>query len=143
MNKIITIITGAILAMTIALTGSFAATKAYAASDYQKYVKGATFLGALHGQDQNDNELVLALYDKNGDKTAYINDGVSHVYASYKEVDSTLNGIGSVERYEFEGTLAYNFFTLNGFPCLATDDGLIYVCEYLTADEVATLMSFD
>ena len=143
MNKIITIITGAILAMTIALTGSFAATKAYAASDYQKYVKGATFLGALHGQDQNDKELVIALYDKKGEKIAYINDGISHVYTSYTETDATMDGIGAVERYAFEGTLVLNFFTQNGIPCLTTDDGLIYVCEYLTADEVATLMSFD
>ncbi|MCR5556651.1 MAG: hypothetical protein K6F75_03710 [Butyrivibrio sp.] len=54
-----------------------------------------------------------------------------------------MDGIGAVERYTFEGTLVLNFFTLDGLPFLATDDGIIYSCEYLTADEVATLMSFD
>lgn len=143
MNKILEMTIGVILAMTIALTAGFTAVKAYAAGDSQKYVKGATFLGALHGQDQNDKELVIALYDKKGEKIAYINDGISHVYTSYNETDATMDGIGAVERYTFEGTLVLNFFTLDGLPFLATDDGIIYACEYLTADEVATLMSFD
>ncbi len=143
MNKILEMTIGVILAMAIALTAGFTAAKAYAANDYQKYVKGAIFLGALHGQDQNDKELVIALYDKKGEKIAYINDGISHVYVSYTETDATMDGIGAVERYAFEGTLVLNFFTQDGIPCLTTDDGIVYACEYLTADEVATLMSFD
>lgn len=143
MNKILTMLTGTVLAMIIALTGGFAASKAYAASEYQKYIKGATFLSALHGQDENDNEIVVALYEKDGENIAYINDGISYVYTSYTEMDSTMDGIGAVERYTFEGTLVLNFFILNGMPCLATDDGIIYACEYFTAYDVATLMSYD
>ena len=114
-----------------------------AADEHYKYIKNATFLGALHGQNQDDKELVIALYDKNGEKIAYINDGISYVYTSYNEVDSAMKGIGNVEKYTFEGTLVLNFFDLNGVPCLATDDGIIYVCEYLTADDVLALMSYD
>lgn len=142
MKKILTIVTGVVLAATIVLASGLAKTNAYAASASQKNLKDATFLGALHGQNQDDTELILALYEKSGEKIAYVNDGVSEVYTSFTKKDSTMPGIGSVEKYTIGNTLVLNFFVNNGIPCLITEDGtIIYVCEYLTADTITALMS--
>ena len=64
--------------------GGFATTNVFAANDASKYISGAKFLVALHGQDENDEEILMALYERpDGTEVAYINDGKSHVYQSY------------------------------------------------------------
>ena len=143
MKKIISTIFGMTLAMMILLTSGFASTKAYAASDSAKYLKGARFLTALHGQDENDNEIILALYEKNGTNIAYLNDGISHVCTSYTDKSVNVTNLGTVERVTIGDTLFFDFFMADDIPCLLCEDGNIYACEYLTAYEMNQLISYE
>ncbi len=116
---------------------------AEAADSRHNYVDDATFYGAIHGQTADGKELVLAFYDKKGNDVVYVNDGISHVYSSFKKADSSLKGYGNVEKYTIGDTFVVNFCDHNGTPLLITDDGIVFSCEYLTADDVATLISYD
>lgn len=144
MKKVITIISGIVLAITLILSGSFTSAKAYAADESAKYIKGARFLTALHGQDENDREIVVALYEKKGENIAYVNDGIAHVYTGYTTKDTTMKNIGPVQRVTVGDVLVYNFFLLDDeTPCLITDDGTIYVCEYVDSATVSGLQKLD
>lgn len=144
MKKIFTIISGIVLAMALVLTGSFTASKAYAADDSASYIKGARFLTALHGQDENNKEIVVALYEKNGDNIAYVNDGIAHVYTGYTTKDTNMKNIGPVQRVTVGDVLVYNFFLLDDeTPCLMTDDGTVYLCEYVNYATVSALQKLD
>ena len=142
MKNFLTFLTGLILAIVMVF-GGFATTNVFAANDASKYISGAKFLVALHGQDENDEEILMALYERpDGNEIAYINDGHSHVYQSYTAQNATYNGIGSVEKYTVD-EFVVNFFMLDGTPFLITDDGRLYACEYMTADEVKQIQSYD
>ena len=79
------IITGVILATMMFITGGFASSKVYAADESAKYIKGATFISAVHGQTEDGTEIVLALYEKNNQDIAYLNDGIEHVFIGLME----------------------------------------------------------
>lgn len=143
MRKFIKILAGIVLALSLALTGNVMSTNVLAANDAALYIKGARFLTALHGQAADDSEIVVALYEKNGEDIAYINDGMNHVYTSYTVSDATIKDIGQVQRYAVEGTLAFNFFMAGDIPCIMMDDGKIYACEYFNNYEVTQIQSYD
>ena len=143
MKKIITFIASVIMMLALFVQGGFAASRVVAADDSAQYIKGARFLTALHGQAEDDSEIVIALYEtKNGD-VAYLNYGSGHVYTDYTVQDANINGIGSVQRYTLSGTFVVNFFMLDDMPCLITGDGVIYACEYLDSNTVRELMKLD
>ena len=143
MGKFIKILAGIVLALSMAMSGNFMATNVLASNDAALYISGARFLTALHGQADDNSEIVLALYEKNGENIAYLNDGISHVYTDYTQSNTTINGIGAVERYAFEGTLALNFFMAGDIPCIMLDDGKVFACEYLDSYAVSQLQSYD
>ncbi len=143
MGKFIKILAGIVLALSMALSGNLMSTNVLAANDAALYISGARFLTALHGQADDNSEIVVALYEKNGEDIAYINDGISHVYTDYTQSNTTINGIGAVERYAFEGTLVLNFFMAGDIPCLMTDEGKIYACEYLNNYYVTQIQNQD
>ena len=93
MKKIITL-----LALVTMLTGSFATTTAFAANDSAQYISGASFINAFHGQDEYNNEILIAMYEKDGELIAYINDGISHVYAGCTEKDTTMKQMWKTAR---------------------------------------------
>ncbi len=143
MRKVMTIITGVILAAMMFITGGFASSKAYAADESAKYIKGATFISAVHGQTEDGTEIVLALYEKKGQDIAYINDGMGHVFSDFTIKYCSMREIGDVQLITVGGNLVLTYFESNGIPGLIAEDGTIYACEYLNADEVAQIMSFD
>ena len=143
MRKIMTMITGVILATMMFITGGFASSKVYAADESSKYIKGATFLSAVHGQSEDGTEIVLALYEKKGQDIAYINDGIEHVFTDFNIKYDTMKGIGQVQRITVGGNIVLTYFESNGIPGLIAEDGNIDACEYLEANEVAQIMSFD
>ena len=138
MKKIITL-----LALVTMLTGSFATTTAFAANDSALYISGAKFISAFHGQDEYNNEILIAMYEKDGELIAYINDGISHVYAGCTEKDTTMKQIGAVEQYTVGGTFVFNFFESNGIPAIVMDDGTVYAGEYLSEYVVTEVMKLD
>ena len=144
MKKIISMLTGVLLAGILFVTGGFASTVAYAADDSAKYIKGATFLSAVHGQTEDGTEIVLALYEKkNGEDIAYINDGMGHVFTDFTIKYDTIKGIGPVQKITVGGNAVVTYFESDGIPGLITEDGTIYACEYLDAYTVSQLMSMD
>jgi len=143
MKKIIKMVTAFVLATTMILTGSFASAKVHASNDAAKYIAGADFEAALHGQSNDGREILFALYDKNGEHIAYINDGMTHVYTSYTQTQTTLKNVGAAEKYAVEGTWEAYFFKAGDIPCLMTNDGTIYACEYLDAYTVSQVMQQD
>lgn len=143
MGKFIKLLAGIVLALSMALSGNLMSTNVLAANDAALYISGARFLTALHGQADDNSEIVVALYEKNGEDIAYINDGISHVYTSYTVSDATIKGIGQVQRYAVEGTLVLNFFMAGDIPCLMTDEGKIYACEYLNNYYVTQIQNQD
>ena len=143
MKKYIKMIAAAAMAATMIFTGSFASTQVHASNDAVKYIVGANFEVAVHGESNDGQEIVFALYNKNGDNIAYINDGITHVYTSYKETQTTLQGVGTAEKYTVEGTWEAYFFMAGDIPCLMTNDGTIYSCEYLDAYTVSQIMLHD
>ncbi|SFP63780.1 hypothetical protein SAMN04487928_10539 [Butyrivibrio proteoclasticus] len=143
MGKFIKVLAGIVLALSMALSGNLMSTNVLAANDAALYISGARFLTALHGQADDNSEIVIALYEKNGEDIAYINDGMSHVYTSYTVSDATIKGIGQVQRYAVEGTLVFNFFMAGDIPCIMLDDGKVFACEYLDSYAVSQLQSYD
>ena len=143
MKKFIKMITATVMAATMILTGSFASTQVHASNDATKYIAGANFEVALHGESNDGQEIVFALYNKNGDNIAYIYDGMTHVYTSYKQTQTTLKDIGAAEKYTVEGTWEAYFFMAGDIPCLMTNDGTIYSCEYFDAYTVSQVMLQD
>lgn len=118
--------------------------QAQAANESGIYLNDTRFLTCLHGQTDNGKEIVIALYEKKGgDDIAYINDGAGHVYTSYVVQDAYRMDIGACQQYTFGGTLIYDFFTVNGTPCLIAGDGTIYACEYLDSYTVSQIMNYD
>ena len=144
MKKFISMLTGVLLAGVLFITGGFASTKAYAADDSNKYIKGATFLSAVHGQTDDGSEIVLALYEKkNGEDIAYINDGMGHIFSDFTIKYGTMKGIGPVQYITVGDNLVITYFESDGIPGLIAEDGTIYACEYLDAYTVSQLMSTD
>ncbi len=143
MGKFIKLLAGIVLALSMALSGNLMSTNVLAANDAALYISGARFLTALHGQADDNSEIVVALYEKNGEDIAYINDGISHVYTSYTVSDATIKGIGQVQRYAVEGTLVLNFFMAGDIPCIMLNDGRVFACEYLDNYEVSQIQSYD
>ena len=143
MRKIMTMVTGVIMAMMMFISGSFASMTAYAADESAKYIKGATFISAVHGQTEDGSEIILALYEKKGQDIAYINDGMEHVFTDFKIKYDTVKGIGDVQKITVGGNIVLTYFESNGIPGLIADDGTIYACEYLDAYDVSQVMSMD
>ena len=144
MRKVMTIITSVILATMMFITGGFASSKVYAADESSKYIKGATFLSAVHGQTEDGTEIVLALYEKkNGEDIAYINDGMGHIFSDFTIKYGTMKGIGPVQYITVGDNLVITYFESDGIPGLIAEDGTIYACEYLDAYTVSQLMSTD
>lgn len=144
MKKIISMLTGVLLAGILFISGGFASTVAYAADDSAKYIKGATFLSAVHGQTEDGTEIVLALYEKkNGEDIAYINDGMGHIFSDFTIKYGTMKGIGPVQYITVGDNLVITYFESDGIPGLIAEDGTIYACEYLDAYTVSQLMSTD
>ena len=144
MKKIISMLTGVLLAGILFISGGFASTVAYAADDSAKYIKGATFLSAVHGQTEDGTEIVLALYEKkNGEDVAYINDGMGHIFSDFTIKYGTMKGIGPVQYITVGDNLVITYFESDGIPGLIAEDGTIYACEYLDSYTVSQLMSTD
>ena len=143
MKKVMTIITSVILATMMFITGGFASSKVYAADESAKYIKGATFISAVHGQTEDGTEIVLALYEKNNQDIAYLNDGIEHVFTDFTIQYGAIQGIGQVQFITVGNSIELTYFESNGIPGLIAEDGTIYACEYLDAYTVSQLMSMD
>ena len=143
MRKVMTIITGVILAAVMFITGGFASSKAYAADDSSRYLKNATFISAVHGQTDNEAEIVLALYEKDGKDIAYLNDGMEHVFTDFTIKYATVKGIGQVQNITVGKSVVLTYFESNGIPGLIAEDGTVYACEYLDENTISQLMSMD
>lgn len=143
MKKMITMISGVVLALVLFTTGVFTDPKAYAADESSLYVDGARFICALHGVADNDSEIVLALYERSDGDLAYINIDGTHAYASFTNKIVNRKDMGYVERFTIADTLVLDFFMAYDIPCIMTEDGVIYVCEYLDAYVVREIMKLD
>ena len=143
MKKRIIKLTGMALTLMIMLTGAFAPNKAYAADESGKYIKGAKFIMALDGKNDDGAEIVLAQYDQKGNKILYLNDGKNHVYTNYTTEYGYSEDVGSYQDIYINGTPMYRYCIMNNAPYLITDTADIFTCVYVDAYEMSQIMSYD
>lgn len=146
MKNILTFFAGLLLSVSMVF-GGFATTEVFAASNEAQSINGAQYLFALKGYDDNGNKILMAVYCRqDGVGVAYVNDGRTHVYQKYTISESTYEGIGSVVKFTLKfdyDDYDFNFYhNMSGKPCLITEKGRIYVCEYMTEYEVEHAMIY-
>ena len=134
MKKIITALTGMVMAVALFIQGAGVGNQALAADLKTIPVKQSQFVAGIHGNNCNGDEIVVALYDTGTQDVAYISDGKTSFYDEYTVKDTTVKSASFAQRFNIGG-VTFTYCEINGGQYILTDEGDVYVVEDITAYE--------
>ncbi len=134
MKKILTTITGVVAALMLFMQGAGVANVAYAAGYSAASVKQSQFEAGIYGNNNNGDEIAIALYNTGSKNIGFITDGKVSLYDTYTMTPTTLDGATNAQRYDIGG-VTFTYFEIGKDMYILTDDGDIYTVGELTAYE--------
>ena len=141
MKKSIVTLSGIIMALLLAFSGSIFGVKVYAADKASGYLKDAKFIDALKGSAKDESDLVIALYEKKDTNLIFFDDGFSKGYSTFTKKDVYTKDHGLVEKITIDEGFQFSYYEEDGVPYLLSEDGIVYTCKHLTAADVLNLIS--
>ena len=136
MKKIIASLTGIILGIMFFIQGIGFAPEANVAcaADKTYSVKQSQFVTGVWGNNNDGDEIVIALYNNGKQDIAYITDGKVSFYDVYTVVPTTVEGATNAQRFDVGGA-KFTYCEVDNGQFILSDDGDIYAVENLTAYE--------
>ncbi len=131
MNKVMKFLTGMVMGMAFAAS-AFGTTTAMAA-DKPAVMSKAVFQNGVYAEDE-DEAVLLAIYEVNGKYIAYISDGEDDVYTDCKLYTTTVKGADEAQKITFEGG-EFIWFRVGNDMYLTDNLGFVAGARYVEAWE--------
>ena len=141
MKKELLTLAGIVFAMAFVFVGSFFAFEAEAADDNECISDTKPGFG-VHGTDENGNEFTVALFNKNGKKMAYINDGESTSYGEYKSTKVTTDDHGTVRKVKINNIVSIELFENDGEHFIEDNNGTVYTTMRLSDEDIIEIRKY-
>ncbi len=134
MKKILTTIVGVAAAIMLFFQGAGVANVAFAANYTAASVKQSQFEAGIYGNNNNGDEIAVALYNTGSKNIAFITDGKVSFYDTYTITPTTLDGASNAQYFNIGG-VTFTYFEIGKDMYILTDDGDIYAVGELSAYE--------
>ncbi len=136
MKKIIAAVTGIVLGTSLSILGTVFSSHALVAlaAENPFGVKQSQYVTGVWGDNNDGEQIVIALYNNGKQDIAYITDGKVSFYDVYTMTPTTVDGAVNAQHFDVGGA-KFTYCEVGKEQYIIGDDGDIYAVENLSAYE--------